>query len=52
MRDNPDISLTYIFYAIMSITWAGWYAGNNFYFMPDVLSGKKSARNLFNVLDI
>lgn len=52
MRDNPDVSLTYIFYAIMSITWAGWYAGNNFYFMPDVLSGKESARNLFKVLDL
>lgn len=35
----------------MSITWAGWYAGNNFYFMPDVVAGKTSAQNLFNILD-
>ena len=40
MRDNPDVNLLNIFYSIMSITWAGWYAGNNFYFMPDVLSGR------------
>lgn len=51
MRDNPDVQLLNIFYAIMSITWAGWYAGNNFYFMPDVLSGKESAKNLFTILD-
>lgn len=51
MRDNPDVSLLNIFYSIMSITWAGWYAGNNFYFMPDVLAGKESAKNLFHILD-
>jgi hypothetical protein len=35
----------------MAIAWAGWYSGNNFYFMPDVLSGKQSAKNLFMILD-
>jgi ATP-binding cassette subfamily B (MDR/TAP) protein 1 len=51
MRDNPDVSLLNIFYAIMAITWAGWYAGNNFYFMPDVVEGKRSAQALFDILD-
>lgn len=51
MRDNPDVSLLNIFYAIMTITWAGWYAGNNFYFMPDMVNGRKSAENLFKILD-
>lgn len=51
MRDNPEVKLLNILYAIMSITWAGWYAGNNFYFMPDVVAGKTSAQNLFNILD-
>jgi len=35
----------------MAITWAGWYSGNNFYFMPDAVSGQDSARNLFTILD-
>jgi hypothetical protein len=35
----------------MEVTWATWYASNNFYFMPDVVSGKKSAQNLFQILD-
>lgn len=47
MRDNPDVSLLNIFYGIMTITWAGWYSGNNFYFMPDVVEGKQSAKTLF-----
>lgn len=51
MRDDPNVSLLDIFYAIMTITWAGWYAGNNFYFMPDVVEGKKSAQTLFAILD-
>ena len=51
MRDNPGVSQLNIFYAIMAIAWAGWYAGNTFYFMPDVLAGKESARNLFVILD-
>lgn len=51
MRDNPDVSLLNIFYAIMAITWAGWYAGNTFYFMPDVLSGNESAKGLFSILE-
>jgi len=51
MKDNPDVSLLNILYAIMSITWAGWYAGNNFYFMPDVVTGVRSAKNLFGILD-
>ena len=51
MRDNPEVSQLNIFYAIMAIAWAGWYAGNTFYFMPDVLSGKESAQNLFMILD-
>ena len=51
MRDNPDVAQLDIFYAIMAITWAGWYAGNNFYFMPDVVSGQESAKNLFMILD-
>jgi ABC-type multidrug transport system fused ATPase/permease subunit len=51
MRDNPDVSLLNIFYGIMTITWAGWYSGNNFYFMPDVVTGKQSAENLFMILD-
>ena len=51
MRDNPDVSLLNIFYAIMAITWAGWYAGNTFYFMPDIISGNQSAKNLFSILD-
>lgn len=36
----------------MAIAWAGWYAGNNFYFMPDVYAGKKAAANLFGILDL
>ncbi len=51
MKDNPDVSLINIFYGIMTITWAGWYSGNNFYFMPDVVEGKSSAKSLFSVLD-
>jgi hypothetical protein len=51
MRDNPDVSLLNIFYAIMTITWSGWYSGNNFYFMPDVVEGKRSATALFGILD-
>jgi len=51
MRDDPDVKLLNILYAIMSITWAGWYSGNNFYFMPDVVAGKISAQNLFKILD-
>jgi hypothetical protein len=47
MKDNPDVSLLNIFYGIMTITWAGWYSGNNFYFMPDVVEGKQSAKSLF-----
>ena len=43
MRDHPEIELLNILLAIMAIAWAGWYAGNNFYFMPDVYAGKKSA---------
>jgi ATP-binding cassette, subfamily B (MDR/TAP), member 1 len=51
MRDDPSVSQLNVFYAIMAIAWAGWYAGNTFYFMPDVLSGKRSAQNLFMILD-
>ena len=51
MRDNPGVSQLNIFYAIMAIAWAGWYAGNTFYFMPDVVAGKESAKNLFVILD-
>lgn len=51
MKDNSDVTLINIFYGIMTITWAGWYSGNNFYFMPDLVSGKKSAENLFTILD-
>jgi ABC-type multidrug transport system fused ATPase/permease subunit len=51
MRDNPNVSLLDILCAIMAITWAGWYSGNNFYFMPDVVSGRQSAENLFKILD-
>lgn len=51
MKDNSDVTLINIFYGIMTITWAGWYSGNNFYFMPDLVSGKKSAENLFSILD-
>ena len=40
MRDNSDVTLLQILCSIMSITWAGWYSGNNFYFMPDVVSGR------------
>jgi len=39
MRDNPDVPLINIFYAIVVIIWSGWYAGNNLYFMPDLTSG-------------
>jgi len=51
MRDNPKVDLLNIFYAIMAITWAGWYAGNNFYFMPDAVEGKKAAERLFSIID-
>lgn len=51
MKDDPSVSLLNIFYGIMTITWAGWYSGNNFYFMPDVVAGKQSAESLFEVLD-
>jgi hypothetical protein len=51
MKENSDVTLLNIFYGIMTITWAGWYSGNNFYFMPDLVSGKKSAENLFAILD-
>lgn len=46
MRDNPDdpdVSLLNILYAIMAIIWSGWYAGNNFYFMPDIGNATESA---------
>lgn len=49
--DNPGVSLLNIFYSIMAIAWGGWYAGNNFYFLPDVYAGKRAAMNLFKVLD-
>lgn len=39
MRDNSDVTLLDILYSIMVIAWSGWYAGNNFYFMPDLVSG-------------
>lgn len=51
MRDHPEVSLLDIFYSSMVIIWAGWYAGNNFYFMPDVVSSHTSAKNLFSILD-
>ena len=51
MKDDPSVSLLNIFYGIMTITWAGWYSSNNFYFMPDVIESKRSAEALFAVLD-
>jgi ABC-type multidrug transport system fused ATPase/permease subunit len=51
MRDNPDISLTNILAPIYTIITAGWYTGNNFYFMPDIGAGKQAAGNLFKILD-
>lgn len=52
MRDNPEVTLLNIFYGITAIIWSGWYAGNNFYFMPDVVSGHESAINLFQILSV
>jgi len=37
IRDNPDVTLVQILSSVLVIQFAGWYAGNNFYFMPDVL---------------
>ena len=51
MNNYPDVSRLNIFYAILGIVWSGWYAGNTFYFFPDALSGRKSAQNLFKILD-
>ncbi len=51
MRDHPEVALLDIFYSNMVIIWAGWYAGNNFYFMPDVVSSRQAAHSLFQVLD-
>ena len=51
LRDNPEVKLLHILYAIMTIIWSGWYAGNNFYFMPDVAQAKESAMNIFQILD-
>ena len=51
MTDNPDVTLLNIMYAILAIAWAGWYAGNTLYFLPDAFEGKKSAINTFKILD-
>ena len=51
MRDDSSVTLLDILYAVMVIAWSGWYAGNNFYFMPDLLAGTQSAGNLFTILD-
>jgi ATP-binding cassette subfamily B (MDR/TAP) protein 1 len=36
-KDNDNISTHYIFTAIFAIVWSGWTAGNNFFFMPDIV---------------
>jgi hypothetical protein len=36
MKADPNVSLLNILYCNMAIIWAGWYSGNNFYFMPNV----------------
>lgn len=51
IRDTPDFNLYYIIQGSFSIVWAGWYAGNNFYFLPDVYAGIKAAKTLFSILD-
>ena len=51
IKQRYNTSTKDIFYAVMAIVWSGWYAGHNFYFMPDVAAAKQSARNLFTVLD-
>jgi ABC-type multidrug transport system fused ATPase/permease subunit len=51
MRDHPEVSLLDIFYSNMVIIWAGWYAGNNFYFMPDVVRSRQAASSLFEILE-
>jgi hypothetical protein len=38
-RDVPGIETIDIFTAIFAIVWAGWTAGNNFFFMPDIAQG-------------
>ncbi len=50
-RDNADVEVIDIFTAIFAIVWAGWTAGNNFFFMPDIAQGEKAAANLFYLLD-
>jgi hypothetical protein len=40
MKDNPNVSLMNVLVAMLTITTAGWYTGNNFYFMPDIGAGK------------
>ena len=50
-RDNSDLEIVDIFTAIFAIVWAGWTAGNNFFFMPDIVQGERSAANLFYLLD-
>lgn len=47
MKADPLNSI----YACMTIIWPGWYAAHNFYMMSYSENWKKSAANLFRILD-
>lgn len=48
-RNGLDIAD--VFTAIYAITFSGMTAGNNSHFMPDAVTGKRAAANIFEILD-
>ena len=50
MVDN-GLTIADVFTAIYAVLFSGMTAGNNAHFIPDVASSKKSAANIFLILD-
>ena len=48
---NFNLSIADVFTAIYAVLFAGMTVGNNSHFMPDVALSKKSAANLFEIID-
>jgi ATP-binding cassette subfamily B (MDR/TAP) protein 1 len=51
LRDHGNVLVEDAFIAIFAIVWAGWTAGNNFFFLPDIGAGKRGAARLFELND-
>ena len=49
VQSTPD-SLAFVVTFTLPI-WCGWLAGNSFFFAANASAGKKSAENIFRILD-